>query len=250
MKNYKSGSVSIALNLTLFAILLLLGAFFLPWKRIGWGGLRILTEETVTVTGEAQSQIKSQIATFSAGAYAVDDNKEKAIDEVNKKIQAIVEAVKYFGVSPSDIKTQNLSVYQNQETYYEDNRQKQRPGQWQVNNAVEIRLRNVDRATDLADLLTKSGATNVYGPNFSLDTSKQPENELVEEAMKNAREKATVIAEASGKKLGKVLVVNETGALNRVYPLTMEKGYGGGGAVVEPGSQTISKSLTVTFALE
>lgn len=204
----------------------------------------------VTVTGVAQSKEKNQIANFSAGINVVKDNKQDAINEVNQKIADIIEAAKAFGIKAEDIKTQNINVYQAEETYYEDNRQKTRPGQWRVGNTIEVILRDVERAGALADTLTKAGATSVYGPNFSLEDTKEIEKALLADAITDARKKAELIARGSGRKLGKIITVTE-GYVSSP-PIFMQGGGGGmgGGGPVEPGSATVSKSVTVTFQLQ
>jgi len=225
---------------TLFGIVVLVAGllYFSPWKV-----------RTVTVTGSAQSQKTNEMASYTAGVNAVNDSKEKAVAEVNEKVTALVQSIKQFGIADKDIKTQNLNIYQNQETYYEDGVQKQRLGQWNVNNSIEITLREIGKAQELTDLLSKSGANNVYGPNFSLDESNSKDTGLTELAIKDAREKADVIAKASGAKLGEVVEVVE-GGISTNYPMYAAKADGmGGGAPVEVGSTTVSKSVTVTFEL-
>lgn len=246
MKNEISLS-SVIVGAFLLGTVLLAGFYFLPWQKINWGKLTLSPAKTVTVTGEAQTKQKNQVATFTAGVSTVNDSKETAIAEVNQKIETIIKASKDFGIKTEDIKTQNLNVYQREETYYEEGRQKSRPGQWNVNNSLEIKLREADRASSFADLLAKSGATNVWGPNFSLDEDERGENSLFEEAFKNAKEKAEIIARANGGKLGKVVSVNE--GFRTVPVFRALEGAGGGGMPVEPGSSTISKTLTVVFEL-
>ncbi len=228
-------------------VVLLAGAYFIPWRSVTWGRFKLTPGDTVTVVGEAKTKQKNQKASFSAGVSAVSDNKDTAVADVNKKTQAIVDAMKTFGVPPEDIKTQNLNVYQGEETYYEDGRQKSRLGQWRVSNTVEIILTDVERAQSLVDILTKSGATNIYGPNFSVDDTTDLEGGLIEEAMKNAREKAVRVAAASGRKLGKMVGFSE-GYTPQPVLYRMEGGGGGGGGF-EPGSATVSKTVTLTFEL-
>ncbi len=235
------------ISVVLFALLMGVGSLFLP----SWGRLQIAPVRSVTVVGEAKSQEKSQIAIFTAGVNAYNDDKTVAVNEVNKKVEAIIEAVKEFGVTSEDIKTQSLNIYQNQDQYYEDGRQKYRPGQWNVGNTVEIKLQNVDRAATLASVLTKGGATNVYGPNFTFDDTSEQATALLDAAFKNAETKAAKVAQSTGRTLGKVVSVVEAGASQQPVPyFKMEGGGGGGGGAVEPGSGTVSKSVTVTFELE
>ncbi len=237
------------LGVLLAGIILAAASFVLPWAQIDWGSFALKPARTVTVVGEARNQKKSEIASFSAGVNAVNDSKEKAISEVNEKTAAIIGSVKEFGIKAEDIKTQNLNIYQNQETYYEDGRQKQRPGQWSVSNSIEIKLRDVDRANSLADLLGKSGANNVYGPNFSLDDNPDEANSLFSEAVDNAKTKAENVAKSSGKKLGSILSITEGVTSSGPVPLYRMDAGGGGGAGLEPGTGTVSKSVTVVFEL-
>ena len=232
-------------------VIILAVLYFFPWKNITWGKLMMSPERTVTVTGYAESKEKNQIANFSAGVNAVKDSKDEAIKEVNDKITAITSTVKEFGVDASDIQTESLSVYQRQDSVWEGGLQKSKPGQWDVNNTVAITLREVDKAAGLADLLTRSGATNVYGPNFTLDTSKKAEDNLVSEAVADARVKAEAMASASGTELDKVISVVEGSNNGAVYPLYALDGRGGGGgASVEPGSTKVSKTVTVIWSLK
>lgn len=218
-------------------------------RRINWGKITWVPAEMITVVGEAKSQEKNQIASFTAGINTVNDKKEVAVKEVNDKVAAIIEAVKKFGVSVDDIKTQNMSIYQSEESYWDNGVQKTRKGQWRVDNSIEITLREVDQAAKLADLLTSSGANNVWGPNLRLDDTSQAEKELFDGAMKDALEKAEIIARAAGRKLGKVISVTEgTGVSN--FPMYKAEGGMGGGAAIEPGSSTVSKSLTVVFEIK
>lgn len=210
--------------------------------RMNWGRITMQPGEMVTVTGEAKSVQRNQIANFSAGVQAMNLKKEAAVSEVNDKITKLIAEVKDFGIKAEDIQTQNVSIYQDQYTF---------KGQWVVNNSIQITLRDIARAGALTDLLNSSGATNINGPNFRMDDTAKAETDLIEAAMKDARTKAERIAKASGRKLGKVMTVNENGG-GQVYPImwaAKDSSGLGGGAPVEPGSTTVMKSITVVFEL-
>ncbi|HBP51046.1 MAG: hypothetical protein US68_C0001G0032 [Candidatus Shapirobacteria bacterium GW2011_GWE1_38_10] len=231
-------------------VLVLILVWVVPWNKVNWGRVTWQPAEVVTVNGEAKSQEKNQIASYTAGVEAVNDKKEEAVNEVNTKIEALVGALKEFGIKDADIKTQNMSIYQDEQSYYDNGIQKSRKGQWRVNTSVEIKLREIDKASALADLVTKSGANNVWGPNFSMDDTNEIEKGLYDMAIKDAREKAESIAKASGRTLGKVLSVNDGGSTSGVYPMYAMKDGAGGGAITEPGSTTVYKNLTVVFELK
>ncbi len=239
--------------MSLFGIVVLLAIlYFFPWKMITWGKIVMSPERVVTVSGYAESKEKNQIANFSAGVESVNDSKDVAVKDVNDKINAITQSVKDFGIDASDIQTQSMSVYQRQNTIYDNGVQKNVPGQWDVNNTIAITLRDVARASALADLLTKGGATNVYGPNFQLDTSKAAEDALTADAIANAKVKAEAMAAASGTTLDQVVSVAEGNSGGVVYPMYAASGLGGGGggAAVQPGSTMVSKTVTVVWSLK
>ncbi len=253
MKN-NQGQINIVLGFGVLAVMLIAAALVLPWKMVNWGRIEWATPQTVTVTGTAKSTQKNQIASFTAGVNIIKDKKEDAVAETNQKISALVEAVKKFGIPAADIKTQNVSVYQQQEPVYMMDSKvapvKRGGGQWVVNNSIEITLRDVDKASALTDLLNSSGANNVYGPNFRMDNTSNIEKSLYDGAIQDARERAAIIAKSSGRKLGKVVSVNEgAGGVNPVYPMMAKTAGMGGGAVTEVGTENVSQSLVVSFEL-
>lgn len=231
----------------MLVVLVVLGWWVLP--RVRWGGLEMRPSETVMVTGESRTQVKNQVASFSAGVEVINDKKDEASKEIKQKMEAMVAAVKKFGISEGDIKTQSLNYYQQEETYYDNGVQKTRKGQWRISSTVDITLRDVGKADGLADLLASSGANNVWGPNFSIDDTSAVETELFEKAMKNAGEKAAAAAKAAGRSLGKVISVSE-GSGSGLYPMFRGAEGGGGAPALEPGTGTVSKTVTVSYELK
>ena len=201
-----SGYNEVMKNIATLLVVALLPFLVLP--RVNWGRIAMGPAETVSVLGEAKSQQKNQIATFSAGVEAINNDKESAISEVNSKMEGLIKSIKDFGIAEADLQTQNMSIYQSEESYYENGVQRSRKGQWRVSNSVQITLREIERANELTDLLSKSGATNTWGPNFSMDDTNTAEKGLYDLLMKDAREKAEAIAKVSGRTLGKVINVS------------------------------------------
>lgn len=223
--------------------------YFFPWGDITWGRVVMKDERTITVSGYAESEEKNQIANFSAGVTVVNDDKDKAVSEVNKKMEALLKAVKDLGIAESDIQTQSINVYQNQEIVREGG-SRTKPGQWNASNTISIILRDVDKAGALTDVLTQSGATNIYGPNFQLDTSKKAGDDLLAAAVADSRAKADMMAAASGAKVGGVVSIFE-GGQSSVYPVPMmaREAKDVMSAPVEVGSTKITKSVTVVWSL-
>ncbi|MFC1627118.1 SIMPL domain-containing protein [Patescibacteria group bacterium] len=241
----------------IFIITLLAGIRFMPWHNVNWGKFEMLPGSAITVTGEGKLTLKNQIARFSATIHSTHEDKQQATEEVNQTMEEIIQQVKDFGIPEKDIQTQHVSVYKQEkprvliypapEIDTDDNK-------WRASNSIEIILRNVDQASDLANLLQSSKATGVNGPRFSLDDTDDSEQELLTAAINDAREKAEVIAKASNRKLGKVLTVSESGSSPNIFRAMMPEAGGGGEMAtdvpVEPGSTKTTKTVTVVFELK
>ncbi len=239
---------SLAAIIVFFAVGL--GSIYMfPWHNMDWGKMS-MHDNLIVVSGISKEQKRNEIARFTAGASAVNGDRDTAIKEVNGVVNKITEAVKTFGIKDADIKTSNLSIYQEEESYWEDGVQKRRKGQWRVSNNIEVTLREVDNASQLADILTKNGATNVYGPMLTLDDTQKAGDGLLSSAIDDAKEKAKIMAEAVGGSLGEVVSVVEGSSPTSVYRTMSEMGGGGGGTPIEPGSSMVSKTVVVSFRLK
>lgn len=235
----------------LIVVGLILGAkFFLPWHMINWGKISLQPAETITVSGLATSDEKTQIATFTAGATAVGSDAKVVREEVDAKVRTLTENLKQFGIPEGDIQTQSTSLYQEQESYYTDGAQRMRPGQWRADNTITVTLRDVSQSQGLLDILNSGELTNVYGPNFSFDDVSDAQDQLLAEAVQDARERADILAQAAGKKVTKVLSISEGGTSSMIYPTFDRAMSGGGGAGLMPGTEEVSASVTVVFEVK
>ncbi|MBX4205864.1 SIMPL domain-containing protein, partial [Candidatus Microgenomates bacterium] len=79
---------------------------------ISWGKIELSQAATLSVTGEAKADKTSNTASFYATVSVTNDDKQKAIDEVNTKMEQLIKKVKEFGIEDKDIQTQNVGVYE------------------------------------------------------------------------------------------------------------------------------------------
>ena len=218
------------MKLIIAVLILLAGLWLTPWSR---------PRASITVNGEAKQQLANQIAHFNVSVTQTNKDKETAVEAVNREMDKIIKAVKDFGIDAKDITTQNVSVYEMEK-------------QWQASNSLEIILKEVGQASALTDLLQGFSLAQVSGPSFSLDNAVNNDAELLTQAVEDARQKAAKVAEASGRRLGKVLTVSE-GVSSQPWPLYRELAVSdkaGTPAPVEPGSSQTSKTVTVVFELK
>lgn len=233
-----------------------------------WGSLEMRSNSTITVSGTAKKNQDNQIANFTAGVESIEASKEEALDKTNETMNQLIAKVKELGVKTEDIQTQNANVYQETEyvpmdtsvsnlMYPQPERGKAQKGDWRANNSISIKLREVEKADALLALLNNSGANYVYGPDFSIDDVEVAGDQLLTEAVTNAREKAEKIAAANNQKIGKMISLTENGSYSPYMNYKSAMPLVGGGltetmvdADLEPGSSSVSKTVTVTFELK
>ena len=232
-------------------ILLAAAVIFLPIDKVNWGRISILPAATITVTGTSQSDVANETAGFSATVSAVNADKQTAVNEVNTKMAALIKSIKDFGIADADIKTENVSVYQMpvSPVPVPQNGSAQtliypvppvaggsQGGDWQASNSITITLKDVSKASLLSDLLNQSGATNVYGPNLAVGKNTSATD-------------ASLLAKAGNQTVGKMINVQESGS-NYPIPMLYATKDAGTSSPIQPGTSTLSKSVTVVFELK
>ncbi len=232
----------------------LLGFLVVGWvflaaiDKIGLGVTTMFSKRTITVTGSANRQETNQLASFNATMSNKNADKAIAVSEVTQKSQKLVDDLKAFGVADKDLKTQSLNIYRDQTPYWDNGVQKYKDGDWSASISVDITLRDLTKSGELTDLLAKSDTSNIYGPNYALTENEPDKTILLKTAYNNAKAKAESLANGMGLKVGKVLAVVEGSQASSIYPLR-DAAMGAGGGGMEPGSSSVSTSLTVTFEL-
>ncbi len=200
----------------------------------------------ITVTGTSRNLQSNQVATFNAGVTVLNPDKAEAVRMMNEKAAGIMNAIKEFGIPEEDLRTSNVSVFQEQS--WDAASQQTVFGDWRATTSLEIKLKDVSRSTELSDLLASLETTDVFGPNFTIDVADVDEGTLLSMAYEDAKAKAYVAAQTSGRTLGKVTHFVE-GVPSSAQPMFFREGMGGGGAPLAPGSTEVSKTVTVTFLL-
>ncbi|MBD8064062.1 SIMPL domain-containing protein [Devosia sp. PTR5] len=169
---------------------------------------------SITVQGEGEVTATPDTAIINSGVTTQADTARDALDANSKAMDELLAALKEAGIEKRDIQTSNFSV--NPNYVYSDNRDENgyslppRINGYQVSNTVTVRVRNLD---DLGAILDKSvtvGANTINGISFSVADPSELLNDARREAVKDAREKAELYAEAAGVTLGDLESISES----------------------------------------
>ncbi|GHV27910.1 SIMPL domain-containing protein [Clostridia bacterium] len=160
----------------------------------------------MTVNGTAVVSVEPDFAEITSGYSADNRDVRVAQQEAAEKMNAILAALKTLGIEDKDIMTSDFSV---DSVYdYGDYSAPKIVG-YRVTNNVTIVVRDIANVADVLNACFDAGANQSYGLIFR--TSKEGEiyRTALAEAIKVARLKADVMAEASGMTVSKITEINE-----------------------------------------
>ncbi|MDP2632299.1 MAG: SIMPL domain-containing protein [Candidatus Curtissbacteria bacterium] len=230
----------------LVILVIAFGAFFIkPWQT--------KPQETISVSAQGKTQVTPNVAKLTATIETQNPNLDTARSQNQQKVSILVDKLKALGIEEKDIKTENISAgpgYEAQTLIYPD----PKPNTNQISTTIEVTIRNFDISDEVLAALTQNGATNLYGPNLTVDDQKLEEAKAKarDDAVESARKKAEQLAKASGRKAGKVVKIQEAGDFGYPYPLIArsEADLKQQAAQIQPGRNEVTITLQVDFSLK
>jgi uncharacterized protein YggE len=167
---------------------------------------------SVSATGEAEAV--PDLATIMVGVETFGPDAKAANEANSRKSAEIAKALAKFGVEERDIQTANLSLAR---IDYGP-----RKGQFQANNTLTVRLRDVPRAGEAVAAATTAGANVLQGPMLQIDDPEKANRGAYTAAYRAARTRAEAYAEAAGMEISRVLTIRDGGQGGGGYPQPMD----------------------------
>jgi uncharacterized protein YggE len=209
--------------------------------------------ETVSVTGTGRSTVVPDRFTFNVGVQTVANTVDDAVSQNNKRTAAVIAALKGAGAKDPDIQTSNFNIYPQQD--YQEGRLPRILG-YQVTNNVTVRSSKIGDAGRLLGVAINAGVNTSSGINFEVADPARGRDQGLRSAFDDARAKATLLAQAAGRTLGRTIYITEgTQQGPQPYPvqraMAMEARVGAvsGDVPVESGTEERMYSISVTFEL-
>lgn len=175
----------------------------------------VKTVPQISVSGEGKIKVTPDEAIITVAV----ENTGKEAAEVKKKNDEIVDKVlkliKQRGIPTADYQTQRVNLYKN----YDYNTKKYN---YVANQTISIHLKDLTKYDKLMMDLVDSGINSIQGVEFKSSKIKEYESQARKKAMVDAKQKAEdYVSVLAGQKVGKALVISETGVVNAV-PLSYE----------------------------
>jgi uncharacterized protein YggE len=224
----------------LFAALIATSAFAQPQPM-----------ETVTVSGNGRAMVTPDRFTFQVGVQTVAATVDEAVAENNRRVASVIAALKKAGAQDKDIQTSQFSIYPQQD--YQNGKLPRILG-YQVSNNITVRSTKVSDAGRLLGIAVGAGVNTSSGINFEVSDPARGRDQGLKAAFEDARAKASLLAQAAGRTLGRAIEINEGQRSSEPPPRPMVRAMAmeaqvEGDVPVESGSQEVMYTVTVTFEL-
>lgn len=208
------------------------------------------TRLDLAVTGEV-SRVPD-IAIIAAGVVTRAATATAALEQNAQRMERVRAALKRAGIEDRDVQTSNISL--NPEYRYRENMPPQLAG-YTASNQVNVRFRDIRNTGRILDALVAQGANQINGPTLGLDQPEAALDEARTAALRTAQARADLYARALGKRVKRVLLVSESGGVGPVLrnfdaAEIQVTGSRAAKTEIDPGEQTVSVTLTVSYELE
>ncbi|MCU1347923.1 MAG: hypothetical protein JWO56_953 [Acidobacteria bacterium] len=208
--------------------------------------------ETITVGGTGKVSLVPDRVTFTVGVQSVAPTVDQAVNDNNQRVAAVVAALKKAGAADKEIRTANFTIFPQQ-----DYTQGQLPRilGYQVSNNVTVTRENVADAGRLLQATVNAGVNTSSGLSFVVSNPTRGRAEGLKSAFDDARAKATILAQAAGRTLGRAMIITEGGqaAPPQPYPMAvraMSKSAEVSEVPVEAGNEELAFAVSVTFEVK
>ena len=195
----------------------------------------------ITVVGTGTVSVTPDRAGFTFGTVSQGSTAGSALSASSQSVARIVDALRKAGVAKADIQTSEVSLSPRM-----DENGTAVTG-YSATNSVTATIRKIGDAGGVVDAAVGAGANQVYGPSLLTSDQDAAYRNALKAAVAEARAKAQTLASASGVSLGRITAVSESSAAPQpVFETTTLQA---ADTKIEPGTQTIEATVSVTFAV-
>ncbi|MGE0179181.1 MAG: SIMPL domain-containing protein [Sphingomonas sp.] len=190
------------------------------------------------------------IVQIGAGVVTQAPTAVEALRQNAARMERLRAALTRAGIAARDIQTSNISL---QPDYRYEQNQPPRLIGYRASNQVNVRFRNIAESGGILDALVAEGANQINGPNLGIDRPEAALDEARVAALANARARAELYARSLNMRVRRVLLVSEAGTvMPPPMPVLRMRGMAADGpeTQIDPGEQSLSVTLTVSFELE
>lgn len=235
---------------TLLITALIISAGLLTSCYVGKSDKSASEKNYITVTGKGAVNVKPDIVSLKFSVKTTDWNVNKATEKNAVNTTNVLNALKVLGITGDDISTYDYRISQDNSKEY--------PGQYTVQNTIAVTVRNIDDVGNVIDAAVKNGtgANGISSFKYVVSDKTSALRQARTLAVQNAQDAASLLAGASGCKVGDVVdlredyTTSENYSNDRMYAAaSMESDGVGVPTPISEGNVTITSNITVKYEL-
>ncbi len=170
-------------------------------------------KNNVSVTANGTVKVTPDVAYTTVGVVTQKKKMQDAQSANRELMNAVVAALKAAGLTDDDIRTVNYSVY----PVYDYSGDTSRIASFEVNNTIELTIKDIDKVGEVLDAAAAAGANTSYSVSFDILDKDPAYKQALTAAMESARSKADTLAAAGGFAIKGVMNVSEGYTNTTVY---------------------------------
>jgi len=204
----------------------------------------------VELTVNESVEAEPDLVNVSAGVTTQARTAVEAMRTNATAMTGVIERIKALGVPERDIQTAGISLGAMYD--YNQTTQRQVFRGYQASNRVSVKLRDIPRTGEVLDALVAAGATDLGGPDWSIDDDTAARAQARRQAMATARAQALEYARAAGYADIRLLEVSETIAPQPVMMLQRAlraEAAADASTPVQPGMVQAGVTVRVTYEM-
>lgn len=214
----------------------------------------------VAVSGEGKAEVKPDIVKVWAGVVVEREILGEAQAEAGRRSRVLTEYLGGQGITGRDIRTTAYNIFP-QYSYFKPcprgvgaicpDEMRPRITGYQVRMTYEVIIRDIAKAGDVLAGIVSSGVNEVSNFQFTISEPEGPRAIAREKAIRNAREKAEVLARSLGKRVGRIVNFSESGVAPPPIMFARESALGMGGVApaIEAGENEVSVLVSISYEL-
>lgn len=169
------------------------------------------------VTAEAEVRVPPDRAAITFGLFEKTDNLRQGAERLNTASSQILQYLRTRGVEERFIQADNLQILPVYATPYA-NRPRPEKLQYEISQTFTVTLEDPSQYEDVLYALLERGVNRITNVSFYSTQLRRYRDQARSQAIGAAREKARLMAEAAGVKIGKLLSLREEAAPSFAAP--------------------------------
>ena len=211
------------------------------------GGTDTKEPRTINVVGTGQVRGTPDVLELTLGVSTRAKSAGEALSHNSELSNKLNGVLRDAGVDEKDIQTADLSI----SPIFDDNGENVIA--YGVSNTVDVKIRELAKAGKIVDAAAGVAGDEIVvnGLVFSFDDNSDLVAQARTEAVKRGKAQAEQLAKAAGVELGDVLTISEgtTPEPPVITATSKQAGVADASAPIEPGSQSLSVQVNMTFKI-